>query len=167
MAEAGKLFQVPEGTVILKEGETNLDMYRIVKGNAEVYTGYGTDRETLIGMIGPGSCFGEFGLLLEKPAISTVVAFSDMMLLRVTKGEVGDFVANNHKIIIEIMQNMARTMLVMQSQIDLLVKEINEGMQPDEATINDIRKAFGNYTVYKNKAMSGKFHTLDMIRRNH
>ncbi len=164
MADVGKMFQVPEGTTVLQEGELSLDMYKIVQGYAEVYVGYGTETETLIGMIGPQSCFGEFGLLLEKPAIYTVIAYSDLLLLRITKGEMGDFVTENHKIIIDIMQNMAKTMMIMHSQIDRLVEEIKSGIQPDPQTINDIRKAFGNYTVYRNKAMSGKFHTLDMIR---
>ena len=164
MSDVGKMFQVPEGTTVLQEGELSLDMYKIVQGYAEVYVGYGTDRETLIGLIGPQSCFGEFGLLLEKPAIYTVIAYSDLLLLRITKGEMGDFVTENHKIIIDIMQNMAKTMMIMHSQMDRLVEEIKSGIQPDPQTINDIRKTFGNYTVYRNKAMSGKFHTLDMIR---
>ncbi len=44
MAYAGKLIKVPEGTMILQEGELNLEMYKIIDGHAEVYMGYGTDR---------------------------------------------------------------------------------------------------------------------------
>ena len=53
--------------MILKEGEINLDIYKILLGHAEMYTGYGTDNEILIGMIGLGTCFGEFGILTGKP----------------------------------------------------------------------------------------------------
>ncbi len=165
MEEAGKMIQVPEGTIILTEGEHNLDMYKIVKGHAEVYMGYGTDRETLIGIIGPQSCFGEFGMLLEKPAIYTVVAYSDILLMRITKDEMGDFVQQNHRNIINIMENMAQTMLTMRAQIDLLINDLTEGRKPDDKEVHDIRKAISTYTVYRNSAMSGKFHTMDMIRR--
>ncbi len=165
MEEAGKMIQVPEGTIILTEGELNLDMYKIVKGHAEVYMGYGTDRETLIGIIGPQSCFGEFGMLLEKPAIYTVVAYSDILLMRITKDEMGDFVQQNHRNIINIMENMAQTMLTMRAQIDLLINDLTEGRKPDDKEVHDIRKAISTYTVYRNSAMSGKFHTMDMIRR--
>ena len=165
MADVGKLIQVPEGTVILNEGELNLDMYKIVSGHAEVYMGYGTERETLIGIIGPQSCFGEFGMLLEKPAIYTVVAYSDILLMRITKDEMGDFVQQNHRNIINIMENMAQTMLTMRAQIDLLINDLTEGRKPDDKEVHDIRKAISTYTVYRNSAMSGKFHTMDMIRR--
>ena len=165
MADVRKLIQVPEGTVILIEGELNLDMYKIVSGHAEVYMGYGTERETLIGIIGPQSCFGEFGMLLEKPAIYTVVAYSDILLMRITKDEMGDFVQQNHRNIINIMENMAQTMLTMRAQIDLLINDLTEGRKPDDKEVHDIRKAISTYTVYRNSAMSGKFHTMDMIRR--
>lgn len=167
MGDGGRMIQVPEGSQILTEGELNLDMYKIVSGHAEVYTGFGTDTETLIGIIGPGACFGEFGMLLEKPAIYTVIAYSDMLLLRITKGELGDFVQQNHKNIVDIMQNMAQTMMTMRTQIDLLITELSEGKKPDETQIHDMRKQLRGYAVYKNVGMKGKFHTLDMIRDNH
>ena len=165
MAEAGKMIKLPEGTVILKEGELNLDMYKIINGHAEVYMGYGTDRETLIGIIGPQACFGEFGMLLEKPAIYTVIAYSEILLLRITKGEMGDFVQQNHKSIVDIMENMARTMMTMRTQIDLLINDLNEGKKPGERDMHDIEKVIRSVMMPRQTGMSGKFHTLDMIKR--
>ncbi len=66
-------------------------MYKLVTGHVEMYTGYGTDNEVLIGMLGPGACFGEFGLLTGKPAIYTIVTYSKCEILRVTEGMMGDF----------------------------------------------------------------------------
>ncbi len=160
----GKIIQVPEGTKILAEGELDLDMYKIINGHVEIYMGYGTDRETLLGISGPQSCFGEFGLLLERPAIYTVIAYSDVVLFRISKGEMGDFVRENHKNIIEIMQNMAQTMLKMSSQIDLLVDDIKSGVRVNERTIHEIKKTIGCSAVYRNSAMTGEFHTSDRLR---
>ena len=157
MEQAGKLIQVKEGMTVLSEGEVSLDMYKIIKGNAEVYMGYGTDNETLIGILGPQSCFGELGMLLEKPAIYTVIAYSDLLLLRVTKGEMGDFVQQNHKNIMDIMKRMAQTMMTMRTQIDLLINDLNAGTKPDEVTLHEVDKNIG-YEMYRNKAMSGKIH---------
>ena len=165
MADAGKMIKVPEGTKILSEGELNLDMYKIVSGHAEVYMGYGTDNETLIGIIGPQACFGEFGMLLEKPAIYTVIAYSEVLLMRITKGEMGDFVQQNHKSIIDIMENMAHTMLKMRTQIDLLINDLNEGKKLDERQMHDIRKVLGTVMMPRKTGMTGEFHTLDLIRR--
>lgn len=138
-----------EDSVILREGEVNADMYKIIQGNVEVYVGYGTPQESLIGILGKGSCFGEFGLLLQKPSIYTVTAYSDVYLLRITEGEMGDFVAENHKNIIDIMRNMASTMMTMRFQIDLLLKEIESGHKPNEKDLNTARKAMQAYGMYR------------------
>lgn len=121
-----KLIDVPEGMVILKEGEVNLDMYKLVEGNVEMYVGYGTEDEILVGILGPGACFGEFGLLLKKPAIYTIVSFSPVKIIRVTEGTMGDFVAENHDCIVRMMKNMAGMMLNMTLNIQQLRQELDE-----------------------------------------
>ena len=143
-----KMIKVPEGTVVVREGEVSLDMYKIIRGHAEVYVGYGTSGETIIGIIGPQSCFGEFGLLLKKPAIYTVVAYSELYLLRVTEGDIGDFVQANHKNIIDIMRNMASMMQTMRTQMDMMLRDLEEGRKPDKQTIRDIRRSMRGYSIY-------------------
>ncbi len=61
--EGKAIVTFPEGSLILKEGDVNLDMYKIIQGKAEMYIGYGTEHEVLVGIIGAGACFGELGLL--------------------------------------------------------------------------------------------------------
>lgn len=165
MNSNSKLIEVPAGTTILSEGERNLDMYKIVRGKAEMYVGYGTDHETLIGLIGENTCFGEFGLLLERPAIYTVIAYSDLLLLRITQGELGDFVEQNHKNIIEIMRNMAQTIMKLNTQIGLLTDELKQSAQLSAKVQEEMKSTLKDYTMYQNKAMSGKFHTFDTLRR--
>ncbi len=137
----------PAESLILKEGEVNLDMYKIIKGNVELYTGYGTESESLIGIIGPGAVFGEFGLLTEKPAIYTAIAYSDVYAMRVTEGRIGDFVKENHSSVIQIMKNMANTMAIMQRQIIDLSEELAalNKKSDDVPTAKDLLR---NYSVY-------------------
>ncbi len=142
-----RMMVIPEGTVILKEGEYNLDMYKILKGHAEIYTGYGTDREVLVGIIGPQACFGEFGLLLKGPAIYTVVAYSDVYVIRITEGDLGDFVQQNHKNIIDIMRNMSYMMMQMQQQIEMLMNEVKEYGSLDENLLRQMHGNLRNYAV--------------------
>ena len=146
-ANDSRLMVFPEGSVILSEGENNLDMYKILKGHAELYTGYGTDKEVLLGIIGPQSCFGEFGLLLKAPAIYTVVAYSDIYAMRITEGDMGDFVRENHKNIIDIMRNMSRMMMVMQQQIEMLTEEIMQNGKTDETLVKQMRSNLRGYAV--------------------
>ncbi|MCR5790077.1 MAG: cyclic nucleotide-binding domain-containing protein [Lachnospiraceae bacterium] len=145
-----KIVRFPAEETILREGETNANMYKIISGHAEVYVGYGTKYETLIGIIGPQRCFGEFGLLLHRPSIYTIIAFSDLMTLRITEDELVDFVRENQKNIIDIMRNMADTMMTMRYHIDLLIKEIESGRKPDAEKLLMARKAMKAYGMYRN-----------------
>lgn len=165
--EKARLMEFPAGTVILKEGEVNLDMYKIVQGHVELYTGYETEQEVLLGIIGPQSHFGEFGLLLNKPAIYTVVAYSDVYALRVTQGIMGDFVQENHKMIIEIMRNMAKTMMVMQHQINSLAEEVAEsGAEEKNAEIiKEAKRNIRGYAVYNPNKAKEKMRFLGIYRR--
>ena len=145
-----KYIDVPEGVTILNEGEVNLDMYRIIEGHVEMYIDYGTEKEVLIGILGPGACFGEFGLLLGKPAIYTIVTFSKVKLLRVTEATLGSFIQENQDCIIQIMRNMAGMMLTMSHNVDQLSNEI-EFMQKRLLAQNG-GSDLGNIEVTENKA---------------
>ncbi|MCR5603075.1 MAG: cyclic nucleotide-binding domain-containing protein [Lachnospiraceae bacterium] len=148
MADNGKIIKFPRDCMILREGEKSTDMYKIIKGHAELYTGYGTENEVLLGLIGAPACFGEFGLLLHQPSIYTVVAFDNVYALRISEGEIGDFVQENHRNIIDIMKNMANMMLVMQRQIDILAKEIKKGSTGDVDVIRQAKRNLRSYAVY-------------------
>ena len=149
MAENGKIMRFPQDSVILREGELSTDMYKIIRGHAELYTGYGTDHEVLLGIIGQQCCFGEFGLLLHQPAIYTVVAYDDVYALRVAEGEMGSFVQENHRNIVEIMRNMCRMMLIMQEQIEMLAEDLRNGREPDPAVMKQVRHNLRGYAIYE------------------
>ena len=115
--------RIQEGEVILREGEINMDMYKIEKGHAELYKDFGTSRETLLGILSPGAYFGELGLLTEKPAIYTVVAYDDMELLRIPIKDMKNYIEKQPEDALSIMTNMANTMYNLKFDIDLLAKE--------------------------------------------
>ena len=143
-----KILVVPEGTVILREGEINLDMYKILKGHVEVYINYGTPQETLSGILGPQSLFGEFGLLLHEPAIYTIIAYSEVQLIRVSEGEMGDFVQSNHNYVIEIMRSMAKNLMSMQKQVNLMAQDLNSELQLNEELRKTVKMA-RNIGIYR------------------
>ena len=140
-----RIISYKTGAIILLEGTINQDMYKILRGNASIYVGYGTERQTLVGMLNAQNCFWEFGVLLHEPSIYTVVAFSDVDLLRITEGDMGDFIKENHNSIMSIMRNMAKTMNIMKTQIELLVSEMMEKKALKPGTIDDLNKAMHMY----------------------
>ena len=145
----------PAESLILQEGEVNLDMYKILQGKAEMYMGYGTDKEVLLGIIGPGACFGELGLLLQAPAIYTVIAYTDVYAIRVTEDRLGNFIQENHSSTLQIMKNMANTMAIMQHQILSLSDELNTYTQKEDDNLTAVKKelfeAFYNPNCAKGK----------------
>ena len=149
-------FHIPEGMVIIREGEVNLDMYKIIKGNVEIYSDYGTENEVLLGILGKDTCFGEFGLLLRKPAIYTIIAYSDLIVERVTEGTIGDFIQENHDSVLQIMKNMANTMMIMQHQISQLSSELDEKNKVNKQVITKSAELIRRYVYGKTKEENGK-----------
>lgn len=118
-----KVTTVPEGLVILKEGEINMDMYKIVKGHVELYRGYQTNNETLLGILKKGAYFGEVGLLTRKPSIYTVVAYDEVSIVRIPVTDMQMYIKEHPDDVLEIMRNMADTMYNLKFDIDILSKE--------------------------------------------
>ena len=164
-----KIYEVPADTIIVNEGEINLDMYKILSGHAEMYTGYGTDKEVLIGILGPGTCFGEFGLLTRKAAIYTIVSFSKMKILRVMEGHIGGFIKEDPASILQIMRNMANNMMRMQHQINQLsqeLAEINNETNPekvDDVVNKMVKDNLRNYAINGTKDSDTKEHGMRFI----
>ena len=130
------ILALPSEEVVLREGEESNVMYKILSGNAEVYLGYSTENESLLGLLGKGSCFGEFGLLLHEKSPYTVIAYSDLVLYKVTEDKVGEFIRENHVNILNMMRSMAKTMLLMQSHITQLTQELDQRNKVNDRIIN-------------------------------
>lgn len=145
-----RLVIFPEGTVILREGEDSREMFKILNGHAELYTGYGTEHEVLYGVIGPQAVFGEFGLLLHKPALYTAVAYSEVYALRVSENEIAEFIMENHTNVMNIMKNMADSMIAMQKEIDMLTQELEEYKQLDPEKKKKLQRNIKGYAMYNN-----------------
>lgn len=120
-----KFFRAQADKVILKEGSRNNYVYKIISGRAVCYINYGTDDEYLLGSLKEGSTFGEFSLLTGKPNIYTVVAFTDMLLMRIERGEFSKFIGLNVGNAVTIMQNMASMMNIMKVNIDMINEELH------------------------------------------
>ncbi|MBQ7219918.1 MAG: cyclic nucleotide-binding domain-containing protein [Synergistaceae bacterium] len=118
-----KIHKITADEVILREGETNSSIYRIITGSAVCWFKYGTDDEYVLASMADGDCFGEYSALTDNPNIYTVVAFSDMLIMEITKDDLITFVEMNAKNAIDIMSNTARMLNVMAVNIEMLRSE--------------------------------------------
>jgi MFS family permease len=74
---------VQAGTSIVTKGQPADDFYVIVDGAAEVRSAIREGAGKELRNLGPGECFGEIGLLRQRPRTATVRATADTRVLRV------------------------------------------------------------------------------------
>ena len=113
-----------ENSIVIREGEMNDEMYKIVSGKAAVYLNYGKEDEYLIGILNEQKCFGEYGPLCEMPALYTVVSVTLLLVTPIEKKDLEYFIKYNHTELFEMIHNMANNMLIMKKNIDMLTEEL-------------------------------------------
>ncbi len=133
--------------VIVREGEVCDAMYKILSGSVAVYVRYGEEDEHLIGIYSKSRCFGEMSVISEQPSVYTVVAYDDVLLVRITKDFLEEFIKNNPRNIIDIMRNMGQTITVMQKNIDLLLDDLNEKQDLNKRRTQELCDKIRQYRV--------------------
>lgn len=89
--------EVPEGTVIIKEGSTGDEMFIIESGRVEINLVRG-DVVLLLTELQESSFFGEMSILTNKPRSATVKAKTAVRLLVLKKKDFMDIVNDNPKV---------------------------------------------------------------------
>jgi adenylate kinase len=120
-----KFIRVNADDVIQREGEESAEMYKVVSGTAISYLNYGTEKEYLLGKFKEGASFGEYPLLTGKPALCSVVAFTDMLLLRISRDEFRKFISMNVSNAVDIMRVQAKMISVLKLHVDMLIDELH------------------------------------------
>ena len=118
-----RMIKVSADDVIIREGGNSNEMYKIISGKAVCYFDYGTDDELVIGTLKEGRTFGEYSLLTGKPGIYTVVAFTDMLLMRISADDFTKYFELNASNSVEVMKNLAGMLDVLKVNIGMLRKE--------------------------------------------
>lgn len=143
----GKMQQFSADEVIIKEGEAYQEMYKIVHGSVAIYLRYGQKEEHLVGIYSKSKCFGEIHVLSDQPSIYTVVAFDDVLLMRITKDTLEDFIRNNPRNAIDIMQNMVHTNMLMQKNINLLLDDLYEKQDVNKKRTQEMKEKIQQYRL--------------------
>lgn len=135
-----KMVRFSEDEIILRQGCTEKVMYKILHGKAEVYLNYGQKDEYLVCILAEQRCFGEFSILCGKPSIYTVVAYSDVLLLRITEEDFDSFVRNNSANAVDIMRNLASTIVAMNANMNIILEELSQANSIEPERIREITK---------------------------
>jgi CRP-like cAMP-binding protein len=69
--------ELPAGTIVVDQGDPGTHCFVVLEGTASVYV-----RGEHVASVGPGSMIGEMALVDHRPRTATVVADTDLTLLR-------------------------------------------------------------------------------------
>jgi uridine kinase len=93
--------EVPDGTVLLREGDESHDLYMIIEGELRLRRN-GMELETL----GPGRHFGALALLTGRPRTTSVLAVGPVVLTRISRTAWTSFVKEDPAAAIRIMEGL-------------------------------------------------------------
>src|SRR5579859_6287012 len=73
------------GATIFNEGDSADGMYLILEGSALIIRKTSSGQERTVAIVTESQSFGELGLLTDRPRTATVVAGTDLRVLKITK----------------------------------------------------------------------------------
>lgn len=144
----GRLKKFAENTVIVKEGEMQTEMYKILSGKVAVYINYGKKNEYLLGLLSEQKCFGEICILCNKPSPYTVVAVYDVLAMRVSENEFDEFIQNNTRNASDIIKSLAREVVNLRLNLDMVFDDIENGDRPKKLNIPELKQQINKYAIY-------------------
>ena len=145
--DKSKLLTFHADDVIMREGTVYQEMYKILSGSVAVYMRYGEKDEYLIGIYSKARCFGEMNMLSGQPSVYTVVAYNEVLLMRIEKDFLEEFIRNHPRNAIDIMENMVHTFIVMQKNIELLLNDIYEKQDTNKKRTEQIKEKIMQYSI--------------------
>lgn len=145
--EQAKMLSFEADEIIIKEGELCSSMYKILSGSVILYIRYGEPDEQVVGIYSKSRCFGEMNIFTSQPSAYTVIAYDKVMLMRIEKDTLESFVRQNPQNAIDIMNNMSKSLEMMQKHMELLLDDLYKKDEADKKTADDIRLKLIQYGI--------------------
>lgn len=83
MARLMKRRWIPEGKIVVKEGDEPENVHFCVDGQLKVVKRLGTRREKVVNVLGCGSSFGDWGVVNDMPRAASMVTVTNSQLLAI------------------------------------------------------------------------------------
>jgi len=103
---------IPEGHVLVREGDRGLEFFVIVNGRARV-----TRRGRKVGELGPGEFFGELALLIDAGRNATVTALTPMEAIVLSRGDFEAALADAPRMTRRLLSGMAKRLAEFDSRV--------------------------------------------------
>ena len=149
--------------IILNEGEYNNELYKILSGSVIVYIHYGKKDEHIVGILSKSRCFGDLSMFTGQPNLYTVVAYDEALIMRISWDYLEDFIRNNPKNAVDMMQNMSKSMTLMYKNLDLLMEEVyrdDSKKDTEKMNIAELKRKMVQYSMNGMPDWSNSFFNL-------
>jgi CRP/FNR family transcriptional regulator len=103
LASIAEEVEVEKGVEIIAQGKTNDALYVVVRGSVEL-TGMGDQRM----MAGEDTPFGTWALIDSDPSVVSARAAESSLLLRITRNDFRDLLADHPELAMGMLQGLAR-----------------------------------------------------------
>jgi len=115
--------QLPNGTVLCREGEVGREMYVVQSGKVRISKKV-RDVEKVLAELGPGAFLGEMSILLNKPRSATATVIEDAKILVIEPKTFEAMLKGNAEIAIRLIKVLADRLQEADDQIEnLLLKD--------------------------------------------
>ena len=126
------ILECKENQVIVRQGDTEKSLYKVISGSVALYINYKRKDEYLVGVLSFPKCFGEITLLTGEPSYYTVVALTDVRVLRVPEANFEAFIQADPQNAMNIMKTMARNFSMVNMNMNMLIEDIREMSEEDQ-----------------------------------
>jgi CRP/FNR family transcriptional regulator, cyclic AMP receptor protein len=112
--------ELPQGTVLFKEGEPGKEMYVLQSGKVTISKTV-RDVEKVLATLGPGEFFGEMAIISNKPRNATATVAEDARLLVIDPKTFESMIRGNAEIAVRMIKKLADRLSEADAQIETLL----------------------------------------------
>ena len=123
-----------KGEIIYSEGEFEMSMFRIIRGSVSIVANYGSDREMFLTSEREGEYFGHYELIEAIPRTATVLADSDVVLLKIMGDEFGSYFAEHNEDVMKILIQMSGRLREVGNSLHDIYSTIDRYLSEDKPT---------------------------------
>lgn len=112
--------ELPEGTVLFREGEPGREMYVLQAGRVAISKRV-QDVEKVLATLGPGEFFGEMAIIANRPRNATAVVVEAAKLLVIDPKTFEGMVRGSSEIAVRLIKKLAERLAEADAQIETLL----------------------------------------------
>ncbi|WP_019140472.1 cyclic nucleotide-binding domain-containing protein [Noviherbaspirillum massiliense] len=103
-------FVTPAGTVIFKEGDAGNFLCLLVKGEVDIFKEDHAGKAQRIASVSKGKTIGEMSIIDSEPRSATCIAFTDSVVLMLTKDNFARIIKERPGLAVFILSKLAKLM---------------------------------------------------------